>query len=735
MNSQTTSRPLALRKIQITDEFWKDKMELVRNEVIPYQWEALNDRIKDAAPSFCMRNFELAGRITRQRLEYLQRNEHPQKYNDAQGYDNAQEYEDVHNYKEKIFPTNQFETLPEDMNSLEDRFYGFLFQDSDFYKWIEAVAYSLTQHPDYKLEQIADEAIEIVCAAQQPNGYLNTFYTINDPAGAFTNLRSNHELYCFGHLTEGAIAYYEATGKRILLHAAEKYADYISSQFGPEDDKLHGYPGHEIAEMALARLYEVTGNYKYLSLGKFFIDERGRKPYYFDFESKEKIKDPEKLRYEYYQAHLPVREQEEAVGHAVRAVYLYSGMADFARLTNDESLLDSCRILWNDITQKKMYITGGIGSTHMGEAFTYAYDLPNDTAYAETCASIGLVFFARRMLEIDVDSRYADVMERALYNGILSGMAEDGKSFFYTNPLSVFPKACHKDERLRHIRPVRQKWFGCACCPPNIARLISSLSSYAFTETTDTLFVHLYIGAKIEKEIDGNSVQIDIDSAFPWNGDVAIKIRTSNPQRFTLALRIPDWCNNYNIQMDNNETEVQKGYLYITKTWTGEENISLTFPMEIKRIKSNPFVRENIGKTALMRGPIVYCLEEADNGNNLHLVSLSSDATLYAEQTASAKSGTNLGKTSGNTSGIVSGMNLGMNFGMTSGTFSKMVSRTALGMTKIRAIGSRVQLPNEDAGLYSDSDLKCEPAELTWVPYYSWANRGEGEMQVWITCN
>lgn len=668
MKNRTINRPLSLKQIQITDPFWKSKMELVRTQVIPYQWNALNDRIEGAAPSFCMRNFTLASYIIKERLE------------------KGEEYQEV------IYPTDQIDTWPKDMDSMEDRFYGFLFQDSDFYKWIEAVAYSLAQHPDSELEQLADQAIELVCTAQQPNGYLNTFYTINNHNEAFTNLRSNHELYCFGHLVEGAIAYYEATGKRVLLQATEKYADYIASRFGSEDGKLKGYPGHEIAEMALARLYEVTGNNKYLTLGKFFIDERGKRPYYYDFESGEVLKETDELRYHYQQAHLPVREQEEAVGHAVRAVYLYSGMADFARLTDDQSLQDACNTLWNDITMKKMYITGGIGSTVAGEAFSFAYDLPNTAAYAETCASIGFVFFARRMLEMDIDSRYADVMERALYNGILSGMAEDGKSFFYVNPLSVFPEACHKDTRLHHVKPTRQKWFGCACCPPNIARLISSLSSYAFTETEDTLFVHLYIGSTIKKEVNEHTANIEIESTFPYTGDVTIKVRIPKALYFTLALRIPEWCKHYTIHVKGAKTELKKGYLYITKIWSDEETITLDFPMETKRIKCNPLVRQNIGKIALVRGPIVYCLEEADNGNNLHLVTLSREAKLTTDQ----------------------------------------VDSTNLRIPRIHATGSRVQLSPEETSLYSDSDTQCKPTELTWVPYHTWANRGEGEMQVWV---
>ena len=354
------AKPLSLRDVTINDKFWKEKMELVRTEVIPYQWDALNDRVEGAAPSFCMRNFKVAGKNTKARRELGDK------------------------YQEKIWPLDTFETLPQDMEHMEDRFYGFLFQDSDFSKWIEAVAYSLTQHPDEELERIADGAIDIVCAAQQDNGYLDTYYIINDMSKIFTNLRDNHELYCFGHLTEGAVAYYQATGKDKLLNAARRFADYVYECFGKEEGRKKGYPGHEIAEMALMRLYDVTGDEKYRELSEFFINQRGTRPYYFDAEHPETVKKghEDELRHSYNQAHLPVREQDEAVGHSVRAVYLYSGMADVARVDGDESLYNACLKLWDNITQKKMYVTGGIGATHIGEAFSFNYDLPNDTAYS-----------------------------------------------------------------------------------------------------------------------------------------------------------------------------------------------------------------------------------------------------------------------------------------------------------------------------------------------------------------
>lgn len=670
MNQKEYSKPLNLRRVDVTDTFWKKEMELIRKEVIPYQWEALNDRVEGAAPSYCMRNFKIASKLTKERS--------------------------LHKDVPKLIDINLngFEFLPEEENKLENRFYGYVFQDSDFSKWIEAVAYSLTQHPDEQLEKIADEAIDLVCEAQQPNGYLDTFYIINDMNKVFTNLRDHHELYCFGHLAEGAVAYYQATGKDKLLDAARRYADYIDSVFGNEEGKCKGYPGHEIAEMALVRLYDVTGETKYLKLSEYFINQRGQKPYYFDLEFKVEPKDRDELRYLYNQAHLPVREQKEAVGHAVRATYLYSGMADLARVTKDESLYEACVNLWDSIVDRKMYITGGIGGTHMGEAFSFDYDLPNDTAYAETCASIGLVFFARRMLEMKADSRFADVMERTLYNGVLSGMALDGKSFFYVNPLEVNPLACKKDERKQHVKASRQKWFGCACCPPNIARLVSSIGSYAYTESENTLYVHLYMGANIQKTVGDHSLHVKIESGFPWNGNVTLEIEASTPIESTIALRIPDWCDTYTIsKLQDDERTIRDGYLYITKTWEGKEELQLDFLMKSKIVHANPNVRENTGKVAIVRGPIVYCLEGVDNGEDLHLIQIEEKNCIIEE------------------------------------ALGKIEEESII---KLTVSGEKAVVKDEEVALYRTKPLEYKKEVFTLIPYYTWANRGESEMSVWI---
>ena len=680
------AKPLSLRDVTINDKFWKEKMELVRTEVIPYQWDALNDRVEGAAPSFCMRNFKVAGKITKARRELGDK------------------------YQEKIWPLDTFETLPQDMEHMEDRFYGFLFQDSDFSKWIEAVAYSLTQHPDEKLERIADGAIDIVCAAQQDNGYLDTYYIINDMSKVFTNLRDNHELYCFGHLTEGAVAYYQATGKDKLLNAARRFADYVYECFGKEEGRKKGYPGHEIAEMALMRLYDVTGDEKYRELSEFFINQRGTRPYYFDAEHPETVKKghEDELRHSYNQAHLPVREQDEAVGHSVRAVYLYSGMADVARVDGDEPLYNACLKLWDNITQKKMYVTGGIGATHMGEAFSFNYDLPNDTAYSETCAAIGLVFFARRMLEIKADRRFADVMERALYNTVLAGMAADGKSFFYVNPLEVYPKACHEDARKFHVKSVRQKWFGCACCPPNIARLLSSLSMYAYTENDDTLFAHLFVGGSVNKYIgrtggrgdtegmSGDCLSFYVTTDMPWQGTTVYGCTNEKPVHGTLAIRIPEWSRSFKVsgvtgELDESTAQLKDGYLYVTRDWKKGDSVKLELSMETEFVAANTEVREDMNKTALRRGPFIYCLEEADNGAGLHMLSVCVDSKPE----------------------------------------EFMLNIAGTDVVALRIAGKRRKA--SDMALYGSlKKPEYEEVELIYVPYYAWNNRGEGEMSVWV---
>ena len=439
-----------VKKFKVNDGFFGRYEKLVKDVVLPYQEKALNDQIEGADKSHCIENFRMAA--------------------------------------EKL-----------KTGKCNGEFYGMVFQDSDVAKWLEGAAYSLAQYPDAELERRCDEIIDLIGEAQQEDGYLNTYFTVKAPDKRWTNLQEAHELYCAGHMMEAAVAYAECTGKIKLLNIMCGMADHIYKHFIEEG--AEGYSGHPEVELALLRLYRCTKNEKYKELALHFINVRGVDSDYFRKE-KERRKwtvwnaDPEDK--EYTQCGAPVREQTKATGHAVRAVYLYTGMADAAMETGDTALAEACKTLWNNITQCRMYVTGGIGSAYEGEAFTRDYHLPNDTAYAETCAAIGLIFFANRMLYLERDRKYADAMERALYNCVLAGMQLDGTRFFYVNPLETLPGISGEAKTHRHALPVRPKWFACACCPPNVARTLSSISEYAWHMTRDALFSNLYIDGTLD---------------------------------------------------------------------------------------------------------------------------------------------------------------------------------------------------------------------------------------------
>lgn len=628
-------RPVALRDVQVADGFFSRYADLVREEVIPYQWEALNDRIPGAEKSGCLRNFRIAA---------------------------GQE---------------------------AGEFTGMVFQDSDIGKWLEAVAYSLTTHPDAALERTADEVIELLEAAQREDGYLDTYFIVKDPKNRWKCLRDCHELYCAGHLLEGAVAYWQATGKDRFLNVMRRYVDYIATVFGRGEGQMRGYPGHEEIELALCKLYDVTGEKKYLDLAAYFIDERGRDPKYFLEELKTRgdafhWEGNDAQGMDYFQSHAPVREQTEAVGHAVRAVYLYSGMADVAMRTGDEGLLEACRRLYRNIADKRLYVTGAIGSTYIGEAFTFDYDLPNDTAYAETCASVGLIFFMKRMLEADGAAEYGDMMERALYNTVLAGMAMDGKSFFYVNPLEVFPEADEKDPSKRHVKTVRQKWFACACCPPNVARLLADLGSYIYRRKGSAVTTDLFIGSRLALPGGAELIQT---SEVPFGGKVTFTLRGA-AQGFSLRVRCPEWAEGVTCTAPCRK---ENGYIAIQKDWQDGDSVTLVFGMEPRRIYANPLVRQDAGKVCLMRGPLVYCLEEADNGANLHLLRLPEGEPVEAVRGEGA----------------------------------------LFGMTLLRAKGRRF-VPHGSRLYAPDRQGREEEARLTFVPYFAWGNRDKGEMAVYV---
>ena len=631
------NKNISLKNVQVQDGFWKPMQDLIIETVIPYQEKILNDEIPGVEKSHALANFRIAAGMEK------------------------------------------------------GEFYGMVFQDSDVAKWLEAVAYSLVVHPDAELEKRADEGIETIEKAQQEDGYLNTYFTIKEPEHRWQNLQECHELYCAGHMMEAAVAYYDATGKDKLLKVMERMADHIDRRFGP--DKITGIPGHQEVEIGLMRLYHTTGEERYCNLAEYFINERGKNPNFFYEESQKRGWthfgiDPKDTVYN--QSFATVYDQKEAVGHSVRAVYMYTAMADIAGTTGDERLYQACVDLWKNMTEKRMYLTAGIGSTGELEAFTKDYDLPNDMVYAETCASIGLIFFAKQMLELEANGKYADVMERAFYNGTISGMQADGKRFFYVNPLEVNPGISGVVPGYKHVLPERPGWYACACCPPNLVRLITSLGKYVWDETDDTIFSHMFVGQKAELE----KADIDVESSYPWEGKVTYHVHSKKEEEYTLAIHIPGYLKDICVKVNGEQIEWKKfmknGYLYLTRKW-GESQVEILFDLEVRKVYANKNVREDAGKVALMRGPFVYCFEGVDNGNDLQAMCI--DADTQAE--------TFVGK---------------------EGVLKDKVCIHVQGYEDER----------ESDALYSEEKPDYQPHELTAIPYYLWGNRGVNQMRVWM---
>lgn len=627
-----------LSKINITDAFWKRYTDLVEDVIIPYQWDIMNDNIPGVESSHCLENFKIATGLKK------------------------------------------------------GQFYGAVFQDTDVAKWLEAVGYSLAEKKNEKLEKLADDAIDVIVQAQQKDGYLDTYFIIKEPEQRWRNLCEGHELYSAGHMIEAAIAYYEGTGKRKLLDSMIRLADLICRTFGPEEGQNHGYPGHQEIELALVRLYRVTQDKKYLKQAKYFLDIRGVGENYFLVERKQKNFKrifPELEDYDpaYSQSHEPVRKQKTAEGHAVRAVYMYSAMADVAEEYQDKELMEACENLWENITQKRMYITGGIGSSGFLERFTTDYDLQNDSNYSETCASIGMALFSLRMANITRDSRYAEVMEQELYNNILAGIAQDGKSFFYVNPLEIKPRQCMPHTSRAHVKARRQKWFGVACCPPNIARTLASLGQYIYGVDGADIYTHLYIGNQTDIPVNNDVVQIRIDSMFPWNGNIKVKVQGVK-EKIKLHFRIPSYSENFQLYCNGEEQElkVNNGYAYVEIC--ENSRIDIQFDMPVAFLHANYKVSADVGKVAIKRGPIVYCLEEIDNGPDLQCIYLSSKEAHVRK------------------------------------------SRSFPECFEIELQGRR--LISKSEGLYSSDGLSYSDVNIQAIPYAYWNNRREGEMLVWI---
>ena len=562
---------------------------------------------------------------------------------------------------DRFYETGRIEVFDFDKNTSVQ---PHIFWDSDVAKWMEGVAYLLAEKSEPHLEAIVENLIDLIEKNQDECGYFNIFYQTVEPQNRF-KYRDCHELYCAGHLMEAAVAYYQATGKKRFLDLMCKYADYIEKRFKIDRDTDFATPGHEEIELALVKMYEVTGEKRYLELSKFFVDERGKKPEFLNDWCKES----------YHQSHKPVREQDEAVGHAVRAVYLYSAMADLALRYNDKSLLDACEKLFDDIVNHKMYITGGIGSSKAGEAFTIPYDLPNLIAYTESCAAIGLVLFAHRMLLLTNDVKYSHVIERALYNGFLSSFSLDGKSFFYCNPLEVLPYLKGRDEELNEktiSMPIteRVEVFFCSCCPPNIVRFVPSIGNYLYTYDQNAIYVHQFM----ESTAQIRGLTIEQKTSYPLDGKIQITVKGGSTK---LCVRIPEYIDEY-------EGKTENGYAVFNVN--DGDTITLNFEMKPTFIEANPLVTFDSGKVAVMRGPMVYCLEEVDNGKNLRDIRLDKNTE-----------------------------------------FAEFID-TSLNALCLEVDAFRRKPSNKLYAKLSNERIKIK-AKL--IPYYTFANRGESEMLVW----
>lgn len=570
------------------------------------------------------------------------------------------------------------------------------FRDSDMAKWIEAVAFSLTTNPDPILKKHVDDYVATLAPAQHADGYLCSYYGLVKTQEKFTNLRSNHELYRMGHMIEAAIAYHAATGKREFLDIMIRCAIGLGETFGREPGKKRGYCGHEVLEMALVRLYQHTGDERHLKLAQYFVEERGQRPHYFEQEALARGEKPSKDDFSYFQAHKPVREQDKPVGHAVRAVYLYAAMADLALETNDDTFLTPLRKLWREILDHQLYIHGGIGQTVHGERFTFPYDLPNETAYAETCAAIGMVFWAHRMLQLQPKGEYGDLMDCALYNSIATGVSQEGDRYSYAHPLTVFPgtdphqASPHSNPKYLHGR---HAWFGCPCCPPNLARVLLSLGGYAYTANANAIWVNLYVAGSATVSMHGRRIGLNVTTDYPWDGKITMGVTESDGTSITIYLRIPGWSKKPALTVNRRKRplRIRDGYAATKAPWKVGDSIELDLPMPIEFMESHPSVWQNGGRVALQRGPLLYCLEQIDNGPNLM------DLTIVKKSMKAKHQPKLLGGVT-----VLSG---------------KAILRSAKGWK---------------GKLYRTAPTKSSTTAVTAIPYCVWGNRDPGNMTVWV---
>ena len=629
---------ISMRHVRIADGFWTPRQKLMTDVTIPYMEKILRDEVPGAEKSHALKNFAMAA-----------------------GEESGE-------------------------------FYGMVFQDSDVAKWLEAAAYSLTLKPDPKLENRVDAVVSLIGRAQQPDGYLNTYFTVKEPENRWKNFLECHELYCAGHMMEAAVALYENLGKDALLKIVIRMADYMLECFGA--GKKEAISGHQEVEIGLMRLYHATKEEKYLQLALRFLDLRGQQPDWFEKHTQPHPGisyggydiDPRDNRYN--QSDLPVREQKKARGHAVRLAYMLTAMADAAATTGDTALQAACERLFDSITQRQMYLTGAIGASPHQEIFTEDYHLPSDQCYGETCAAVAMVFFAHNMLGLTPDGRYADILELELFNGALVSMAQDGQHFFYVNPLEVDPEISGTVPGYTHVLVQRPRWHTCACCPPNLTRLLSSLGGYLWSEDENTLYSHLFIG----NEVNTRHGKWRLETEYPWNGKAVYCVESCESAPFRLAIHIPGHVQRVRILVNGKESLplLKQGYAYLERTWKPDDRVEVLFGLLPRRIRANPLVRDAAGKVALARGPFIYCFESADNGEGLSCLQLPCRAELRS---------------------------------------LPYDERLLGGVMAIEADGLR-QIPT--SALYTEEAFAKENVTLKAIPYFAWSNRGTGGMNVWI---
>ena len=624
-------REIPLNLVRITDAFWSPRQRLMTDVTIPYMERILRDEVPGAEKSHAMSNFRMAA------------------------------------------------------GEETGKFYGMVFQDSDIAKWLEAAAYSLALKPDPALEARVDDVVALIGRCQQPDGYLNTYFTVKEPENRWANLLECHELYCAGHMLEAGVALHEAAGKDELLRICIRLADHICDRFMQEE----GIPGHQEIEIGLMRLYHATGNARYRDMALRFLDLRGQDPQWFvrhtpqhpgvhyggyDILAEDTA---------YNQSDVPVREQTVARGHAVRQLYMLTAMADVAAQTGDAPMAAACERLFDNITLRQMYVTGAVGSTPHHEAFTVDYDLPSDRCYGETCASVAMTFFAHNMLAIRPDGRYADLMELELYNAALAGMSLDGKRFFYVNPLTVDTSVSGVVPGYEHVLPQRPAWHACACCPPNLARLIASLGKYLWSEDEGAVYSHLLIGSEAETRHG----RISMESRYPWEGSAVYTVHDSGT--FTLAIHVPHHAQDLCIRINGTETgcAIVDGYARLDNRWQAGDQVSINFAMPVRRIHAHPRVRDAAGKVALARGPLIYCAESAGLTDGLSALILPGNAAIRTAP-----------------------------------------SETLPGLTELHAEGLAQDVPQS---LYG-KEAPCHPCTIRCIPYFAWGNREKGDMQVWF---